>query len=158
MIADDPDEPLDIVIDGGAWTDEHVEAVRSAAREALSGDARPLAILLTDDAAIRALNARHRGKDRPTNVLSFPAAPMKGMPATLGDIAIAYETAAREAHEEGKAVEHHLAHLAVHGVLHLLGEDHDDEAGAERMEAAERRILARLGIADPYRDTVPDVA
>jgi probable rRNA maturation factor len=107
---------------------------------------------LTDDAAIRALNNRWRGLDKPTNVLSFPApAALQGdSPVHLGDIAIAYETVAREAESEGKPLAHHLSHLAVHGFLHLLGYDHESEPEAEAMEQQERAILARLRIPDPY--------
>ena len=107
-------------------------------------------ILLTDDPNIRELNRNHRGKDRPTNVLSFPAAPSAA--PHLGDLALAYETCAREAAEQGKSLEHHLQHLVAHGVLHLLGWDHMTEAEAEAMEGRERLILAGLGAPDPYRD------
>lgn len=117
-----------------------------------------LSVLLCDDAAIADLNARWRGQSQPTNVLSFPAPPLvpRGASDTapvkvpLGDIAIAYETVAREAVEQGNAVADHLAHLAVHGFLHLLGYDHNVEAEAERMERLERDILGRIGVADPY--------
>jgi probable rRNA maturation factor len=123
-----------------------------------------LSVLLCDDAAIADLNARWRGQSRPTNVLSFPVPPPVPVPRgasdgaplmtplmpPIGDIAIAYETVAREAVEQGKAVADHLAHLAVHGFLHLLGYDHNVEAEAERMERLERDILGRIGVADPY--------
>jgi probable rRNA maturation factor len=117
-----------------------------------------LSVLLCDDAAIADLNARWRGQAQPTNVLSFPAPPLvprracdtAPIKAPMGDIAIAYETVAREAVEQGKAVADHLAHLAVHGFLHLLGYDHNVEAEAERMERLERDILGRIGVADPY--------
>jgi probable rRNA maturation factor len=117
-----------------------------------------LAVMLTDDAGIRALNDTWRGIDKPTNVLSFPALQPEGAPKPgdpprmLGDIAIAYETTRREAEAEHKPFDHHLSHLAVHGFLHLIGYDHETDAEAEAMEALERRILARLGIADPYAD------
>ena len=114
---------------------------------------RTLAVLLTDDAAIRRLNAQWRGIDKPTNVLSFPPAP-PAAPASgaksLGDIAIAYETTAREARDEDKPFADHLSHLAVHGFLHLMGYDHESDAHAETMEQLERAILARLGVPDPY--------
>ena len=114
--------------------------------------------MLTDDAAVRALNAQWRGKDRPTNVLSFPAATPDeiararagGPPLLLGDVVLALETCRREAAEQGKPLADHVAHLVVHGVLHLLGHDHEDDAEADRMERLETAILAELGIADPY--------
>ena len=110
-----------------------------------------IAILLADDARLAALNAAFRGKDAPTNVLSFPAA--TGAEA-LGDIALAYGVCAREAAEQAKSLGHHLQHLTAHGVLHLLGYDHESEAEAEAMEAKERAILAGLGVADPYAPRV----
>src|SRR4051795_1662764 len=114
-----------------------------------------LAVMLTDDTGIRTLNNNWRGIDKPTNVLSFPALQPTGdapddMPRMLGDIAIAYETTRREADEETKPFEHHLSHLAVHGFLHLIGYDHENDDDAEAMEALEREILAQLGIPDPY--------
>jgi len=121
------------------------------------GDAE-LAIMLTDDSGIRTLNSNWRGIDKPTNVLSFPAlqpvAPQKpgDAPRMLGDIAIAYETVRREADDEGKPFDHHLSHLAVHGFLHLVGFDHENDGDAEAMEALETEILAQLGISDPYAD------
>jgi len=111
-------------------------------------------ILLTDDAAQRVLNRDHRGKDAPTNVLSFPAgeAPLPpGLACPLGDISLAFETVAREATSGGITIEAHLCHLIIHGFLHLLGYDHEDDAEASVMEATETRALMRLGIADPYR-------
>ena len=111
-------------------------------------------VILTDDAEQRRLNRDYRGKDAPTNVLSFPigdAAPGGG-PVMLGDVVLAFETVAREAGEQNKPLPDHLRHLVVHGVLHLLGFDHETEAEAEVMEAREREILARLGVPDPYRD------
>jgi probable rRNA maturation factor len=113
----------------------------------MSGD-EEVTVLLADDAAIRDLNARFRGKDKPTNVLSFPA-PDFARPH-LGDVALAYGVCAGEAETQGKSLADHLAHLTVHGVLHLLGWDHEAEAQAEAMEAMERRILETLGVADPY--------
>jgi probable rRNA maturation factor len=115
-----------------------------------------LALTFGDDTTLRALNGRYRGKDKPTNVLSFgspadwtDAAP--GQPCPLGDVVLARETVLREARQQGKMPADHAAHLVVHGVLHLLGHDHEDGADAERMEALETGILAGLGIADPYR-------
>jgi probable rRNA maturation factor len=121
------------------------------------GDAE-LAVMLTDDQGIRTLNSNWRGIDKPTNVLSFPALQPEGArkpgdaPRMLGDIAIAYETLRREADEEGKPFDHHLSHLAVHGFLHLVGYDHENDADAEEMESLETEILAQLGIPDPYAD------
>jgi len=97
------------------------------------------------------LNRRWRGVDKPTNVLSFPAAAAPSTaPRYLGDIAISYETTIREAQAQARPFAHHLAHLAVHGFLHLLGYDHQSDAAAEEMEDLERKILARLGMPDPY--------
>jgi probable rRNA maturation factor len=107
-----------------------------------------LAVVLTDDAAVRVLNRRWRGVDKPTNVLSFPASGRT--PTLLGDIVIAFETTAREAEVENKPFAHHLAHLAVHGYLHLLGYDHESDDTADAMERLERSILARLEVPDPY--------
>jgi probable rRNA maturation factor len=109
--------------------------------------------VLTNDSAIRQLNRVWRNVDAPTNVLSFPAATKQGPdePAHLGDIVLAYETIAREARDEGKPLANHVAHLVVHGYLHLLGFDHEADADAEQMEQTERKILRRLAIPDPYR-------
>jgi probable rRNA maturation factor len=117
-----------------------------------------LAVMLTDDAGIRTLNSNWRGIDKPTNVLSFPALQPTGpvgpddAPRMLGDIAIAYQTTRQEADAERKPFEHHLSHLAVHGYLHLIGYDHENDADAELMEGLETEILAQLGIPDPYSD------
>lgn len=110
-----------------------------------------IGVLIEDDAAIRELNRRWRGVDKPTNVLAFPTAAAPSIaPRHLGDIAISYETAIREAQAQARPFAHHLAHLTVHGFLHLLGYDHQSDAAAEEMEDLERKILARLGIPDPY--------
>jgi probable rRNA maturation factor len=111
-----------------------------------------VSILLTDDAEMRALNRTWRGKDASTNVLSFPANDDLTEPGLLGDVALAYETTRDEAQATGTALSDHVAHLVVHGVLHLLGFDHVDEDEAERMETLERQALASLGIADPYAE------
>jgi probable rRNA maturation factor len=120
-------------------------------------DGAEVSVQLADDAQIRALNAKWRGIDKTTNVLSFPAsAPAKiAAAALLGDIVLAFETAEREAAEESKLLADHMVHLVVHGFLHLLGFDHQIAADADRMEALETRIMAKLGIADPYASTVP---
>ncbi|MBV9566899.1 MAG: rRNA maturation RNase YbeY [Hyphomicrobiales bacterium] len=111
-----------------------------------------ICVTLLDDARIAALNLKWRGRDAPTNVLSFPApsGPVLPAPRCLGDIAFAFETVEREAREDGKTFDDHLTHLAVHGILHLLGHDHLSDAEARRMEALEMRILASIGVADPY--------
>jgi probable rRNA maturation factor len=121
--------------------------VRKAARAAVGNRKRSLTIALADDKRVRALNARDRGKDKPTNVLSYPS----GERGFLGDIVLARQTVWREAKQQRKTPSDHISHLVVHGTLHLLGYDHETgNAEAERMEALERRILARLGVADPY--------
>jgi probable rRNA maturation factor len=120
------------------------------ARAARSTSGAEIAIVLTDDSAIRELNRTWRGKDEPTNVLAFPTDPQAGPPRLLGDIVIAYETLAREAKGEHKRFDHHLAHLAVHGFLHLCGYDHETDRQAASMERLESAILSRLGIPDPY--------
>ncbi len=126
-------------------------AIATAAK-AVSTPRAGLAIVLGDDSAIRALNWQWRGLDAPTNVLSFPAAAGAAADGViyLGDIVIACETVAREAQAEGKPVMHHLAHLAVHGFLHLIGYDHDTDRKARRMERLEAEILGTLRIPDPY--------
>ncbi|MCG7505511.1 rRNA maturation RNase YbeY [Mesorhizobium retamae] len=156
-----PDLPLDIdlAVEAGAWPSEAellalVErAVGAAFSELDLVGTSELSVMFTDDAAIRALNAEWRGKDKPTNVLSFPAfPPAKGgpLPPMLGDIVLAAETVAREAQEENKPLENHMTHLVIHGLLHLLGYDHETDDEADEMEAVERAALARLAIPDPY--------
>jgi probable rRNA maturation factor len=134
------------------WAERAVAAALAASGEA--DLAREVSLLLADDARVRVLNRDFRGKDKPTNVLSFPApdGPAPPGPQPLGDIVLAYETVVREANDEGKTLADHATHLVVHGTLHLLGHDHEEERAAERMEALERQALAHLGIADPYRD------
>jgi len=116
-----------------------------------------LSLLLTDDRRIRIVNRDWRGFDKATNVLSFPATPADRIASSpvLGDVVLAHETIAAEAQAEGKAFADHLSHLVIHGLLHLLGEDHETAEQAERMEALEIAALARLGIADPYADSEP---
>jgi probable rRNA maturation factor len=130
-----------------------VEAALGVARDAPAGPLE-LSLMLADDAALQALNRDWRGKDRPTNVLSFPAPPQEETPGPrhLGDIAMAYETLAREAEQDGKSLTDHALHLIVHGTLHLVGYDHEEEAEAETMEGLEIEALARLGVGNPYRD------
>ena len=145
---------IDIEIEDEAWVvaaPQALDLVQAAAAAVLrqaefDGDA--VTILLTDDESVRDLNARFRGKDYATNVLSFPAP--DNPEGHLGDIALAFGVCAREATEQGKPLAHHLQHLVAHGVLHLLGYDHETDAEAEHMEGLERVILAGLGVPDPY--------
>src|SRR5215475_5332928 len=157
-----PEPAVDVLIESEAWRvlpdAENVVrraiAVAAASEIAARNRRTELSVLLCDDRMIAGLNARWRGQAKPTNVLSFSAPPLRGSaPAgkvPLGDIAVAYETLAREAGEQGKTVSNHLSHLIVHGFLHLLGYDHHAEGEAEQMEQLERDILARIGIANPY--------
>lgn len=138
-------------------------AARKLARQAIAASLaecgaalRPgaeLCVHLAEDAHIRELNARWRGLDKATNVLSFPAAEPANIAQArlLGDIVLAFETVAREAVDEGKPLADHYRHLVVHGFLHLIGFDHETDVEAQRMETVETRILARLGVADPYQ-------
>jgi probable rRNA maturation factor len=155
----------EVLVVADCWQSEpDAEAViqRAIATAAESVDAdvgdAELAVMLTDDPGIRTLNSNWRGMDKPTNVLSFPALQPEGArkpgdaPRMLGDIAIAYETTRREADLEGKPFPHHLSHLAIHGFLHLIGYDHENDADAEEMESLETEILEQLGIPDPYAD------
>lgn len=146
---------IEVEVEDDEWTgavDDIEAVVERAAGVALGGRSGSVVVLLTDDATVRDLNARFRNQDRPTNVLSFPAArlPATGGPVPLGDIVLAYGVCAAEARAQGKPLVNHLTHLVVHGVLHLLGRDHMIETDAEAMEAEERALLARLGVADPY--------
>jgi probable rRNA maturation factor len=127
------------------------EAIGAAA-SALSTAGGEVSIVLTNDSAIRDLNRDWRGIDRPTNVLSFPASGQTagGDARLLGDIVIAYETVERECDDENRIFLHHLAHLAVHGFLHLIGYDHQTDVQAEEMEGLESKIMMRLNLPDPY--------
>lgn len=160
---------VDVLVEADAWSAlpaaaELIEVAVAAACRAAADDleddlpeAAEIAVMLTDDEGIKALNRDWRGKDKATNVLSFPSPEVAraGGDPHLGDIAIAYETMAREAESEGKPLADHLVHLAVHGTLHLLGHDHEEADEAEAMEALERSILAGLGVPDPYAETDP---
>jgi probable rRNA maturation factor len=151
---------LDIAVPSGLW--RGLPRARAIARKTIaaavaesgkvSPDGGEVSLCLADDARLRALNLRWRGVDKPTNVLSFPSPPRGGggESVTLGDIALAYETLAREANELGVPLADHYRHLVAHGFLHLIGYDHGTDIEAERMEALETRIMARLGAADPY--------
>ncbi|MCS0494972.1 rRNA maturation RNase YbeY [Ancylobacter sp. MQZ15Z-1] len=163
-------EPIevDILVEAGPWPSvpDAAGLVTRAVRAACLGaaedyeialDGAEIAVKLTDDTAIRTLNRDWRHKDYATNVLSFPTpevARAAGAPH-LGDIAIAFETLEREAASEDKTFADHLSHLSVHGTLHLLGFDHETAEEAEEMEAMERRVLATLGVPDPYAETEP---
>lgn len=143
---------VDILAASSLWRGhEEVLSRALAAAAAAEGVAGAVSLLLGDDASVAALNAQFRGKQGPTNVLSFPPAEGGGgEPDFLGDIALAAETIVEQANFQGKRFEHHAAHLAVHGFLHLLGYDHENPADAEAMEARERAILGSIGIEDPY--------
>ncbi len=158
---------IDVAVECPAWAEAvaDVEALVVRVAEAalehsecdLGTGPVEVSLVLADDATVQGLNRDWRGKDKPTNVLSFAAlddedAPqVDGAPLLLGDVILAFETCRAEAEEQGKPLTDHLSHLVVHGVLHLLGYDHEeDETEAEEMERLEAAILARFGIADPY--------
>lgn len=153
---------VDILVEAGDWPAEDTlhALVTRAIGEAIAAAKPPLmpaaelSLVFTDDAHVRELNRRYRKKDTATNVLSFPAARTspKSFGPLLGDLVFAAETIARESAAEGLSLDHHLTHLVIHGFLHLLGYDHENEAEAAVMEKLETAILARLGIADPYGD------
>jgi probable rRNA maturation factor len=159
---------IQFCVEAGGWPDEALLEARAgrvlehAAGHLADRLAQPfpdapveISLVFTDDDAIRAVNREWRNQDKPTNVLSFPAFPLQpgGKPGPmLGDIVLAEETLRREALDLGIAFDDHLTHLLVHGFLHLFGYDHMTEEEAEVMEGLETRILAELGLADPYRD------
>lgn len=144
---------IDIEIEDRAWSEALPTAGRLARQAAVAAarlaDGGSIIILLTDAKAVKDLNARFLLRDEETNVLSFPSAP--NGEGHLGDVALAFEVCAREALAQNKPLGDHLQHLVIHGVLHLLGYDHDAEGPAVRMETLERGMLARLGVPDPYR-------
>ena len=154
-----------ISIEAGPWAEkiagveercQRVAAIALSTGAALLEDLplerAELSLVLADDAMVQELNRQYRGQDKPTNVLSFPGREPIETAHALGDIAIAHETVMREAQEQGKTVEQHCRHMIVHGFLHLLGYDHEEETEAEAMEAMEIRILRRLGDDNPYRE------
>lgn len=159
---------MQIEIDAADWPPGDWSALVERAADAVAqceptlANARlQLSVLLTSDAQVQALNRQWRGRDRPTNVLSFPmlegealrALEPAGSPVLLGDIALAHETCAKEARAKGVALEDHAAHLIVHGLLHLAGHDHvDSDEQAEAMERLEIAALAKMDISDPYGD------
>ncbi len=154
------DVQVDVLVEAPGWdavagAEALAERAALAALEACADEVpqgAEMSVTLTDDARIRLLNRHWREKDKATNVLSFPAPEMpEGVtPCPLGDVIVAFETVQREAHAEDKTIADHLMHLVVHGTLHLMGFDHEDDAEAEEMEDTERRVLAGLGISDPY--------
>lgn len=160
---------IQISIEEGTWPSEERLSEMSARVLGVAADylrshekqpfpktgAPEVSLVFTDDESIRAINAEWRGQDKPTNVLSFPAFPVTPgkMPGPmLGDIIFAQETLTREAADLGKSFDDHLTHLMVHGFLHLFGYDHMEDEEAEKMEGLETRILAELGLSDPYGD------
>lgn len=154
---------VDLVEEAGDWSAlaDAADVIQQAAdavgaKPLLLDGERSVCIVLASDEAVMALNAQFRGKLKPTNVLSFP--PGAGAPEDfLGDIVLAQETVAREALEQGTPFPHHVQHLVVHGLLHLLGFDHETSEDAEEMEALEIGILAGLGIANPYTGELDQV-
>lgn len=168
---DPPDIDFDVAVEAEGWDavlgDSGAAGAKAAVREALdaAGLARPveLGIRFSDDAGVRDLNRAYRGRDAPTNVLSFalweggdadpraPAAPEEP-PLLLGDLVLALQTVLTEAKEQQKTPRDHTYHLLIHGALHLMGYDHQSEAEAERMESLETRLCGLFGIADPYTD------
>jgi probable rRNA maturation factor len=166
-MVDRPRLSIAISVEDPSWSKLAPDAarlLRRAARDALaeakadgwkgSRVGHEISFVLTDDKRMRALNRTYRGKDKPTNVLSFAALdadrPKAGMPWLLGDVILAAGVITREAKAQRKKLDHHLSHLAVHGVLHLLGYDHEADKEAEAMEALEIAALAGMGIANPY--------
>ncbi|KIT16497.1 rRNA maturation RNase YbeY [Jannaschia aquimarina] len=150
---------IDVIVEDDRWVG--LQALADSAVPAALGDrgvSGEVVVLGCDDTRIAALNADFRGKSRPTNVLSWPSAERDpgSIPdeEELGDIAISYDTCAREAAEQGKAFDEHVIHLLIHATLHLLGHDHQNEAEASRMETIERNVMASLGLPDPYRDDI----
>jgi probable rRNA maturation factor len=162
MDTDSSSHLIEVTVEAAAWhtavTDpEHLcrRVIGAVLAQEGVGAGAEVSVLLADDARLRALNRAWRGRDAPTNVLSFPAEPgtrsVSGTPTLLGDIAVGFETVRCEAEAEDKALSDHLGHLLVHGTLHLLGYDHEEDHAAETMEAREIELLAGLGITDPYR-------
>jgi probable rRNA maturation factor len=157
----DSSHTIAVTVDADAWrtavTDPEQFCRRAVAAVLARESATPaeVSVLLADDTRVAELNRDYRGRDRPTNVLSFPAGgpswPGAEGPVLLGDVVVALETTSREADAEGLRVPDHLAHLLVHGTLHLLGYDHETDGEAELMEAREVDLLAGLGVSDPYR-------
>ncbi len=156
LVPDKSTPIIDVLTESPLWEKEPqavpvVERAIAAAAQAIDAPLGEVVVMLADDETVRSLNRDWRKIDKPTNVLSFPAARTPGVePLMLGDIVIAYETLTRECKEEDRVFLHHLAHLAVHGFLHLMGYDHQNDSDAEAMEQLETAILARLEMPDPY--------
>ncbi|WP_448192204.1 rRNA maturation RNase YbeY [Azospirillum sp. sgz301742] len=161
---------VDIAVsrEAGEWPEDSEWLAERAAMAALSAVWDPadgpaeLSVVLGDDALVQTLNRDYRGKDKPTNVLSFALTEadepeVEGAPTLLGDVVLAWETLVRESAEQGKTLSNHLCHLVVHGVLHLLGYDHEVDAEAEEMEQLEVEVLGTLGVPDPYATSQPAV-
>jgi probable rRNA maturation factor len=149
----EPAPEIDVQVASPLWSAQPraEETVRAAiaATASARGASGEISVLLTDDAAVRTLNRDWRHIDKPTNVLSFPAAKDAGR-GFVGDIVLAYETLARECADEDRDFLHHLAHLTVHGFLHLIGYDHETDAQADEMERLESRIMRSMNMPDPY--------
>jgi probable rRNA maturation factor len=160
---------LELAVEVPGWPDQRVlerwfDAALAVAVPATNLNLKhgEISLVLTNDAAMQTINAQHRGQDKPTNVLSFPAMDPGALdrltgnrPFLLGDLVFALETVEREAQAGRLSLHHHMSHLFVHGFLHLVGYDHEQADEAEAMEALETRLLATLGIADPYRQHAP---
>lgn len=155
---------LDVVEDDGDWSrlgpfEPLIERIARIAADHLPDRPAAATLVLSSDARVRDLNRQWRGQDKPTNVLSFPASASAGASARglpfLGDIVLASQTLFRESAEAGIEPSHHFQHLVVHGLLHLVGYDHQSESEADLMEGLEIRILAALGIANPYAERKP---
>jgi probable rRNA maturation factor len=156
LVPDNSTPIVDVLTESPLWEKEPqavpvVERAIAVAAQAIDAPLGEIVVMLADDETIRRLNRDWRKIDKPTNVLSFPAAKTPGIGAVmLGDIVIAYETLTRECEQEDRVFLNHLAHLAVHGFLHLMGYDHQNDSDAEAMEQLETAILARLEMPDPY--------
>ena len=147
---------IEIAEEAGDWSGfdagGRIAPIVDALSKRLPDAAGVVALALADDAMVRDLNARFRNQDKPTNVLSFPSGEEPGPDAQLGDVILAVETLRREARAEGKPAADHFTHLVIHGILHLLGYDHESAEDAARMEQLETTILAGLDIDDPYAE------
>ncbi len=160
---------VDITVtrEAGEWPEDAEWLAERAALAALSAVWDPddgpaeLSVVLADDSLVQTLNRDYRGKDKPTNVLSFAlteadSPEAEDAPTLLGDVVLAWETLVRESEEQGKTLSNHLCHLVVHGVLHLLGYDHEVDAEAEEMERLEVEVLGTLDVPDPYAASSDD--